>query len=346
MNASTRNSFGMDQAVDFECAIQQLFAVSLSTAIASILTHGVMLRSVCKRCDWMNTRYYAIISLSVGDMLLLLIPFFALPSLSKPYSEATCINLIKVTDIIITTGMALSTSSVIFLTMHRYIYCLYPFNSARILCRKNVLIAIAIIWIFCLSLSIGNACSELHQQSARHLLGLRLFGSINHLVIVGIGTCIIIFVQSRLMYVTLKKLSREHLQRRVIILQLQASVADSIKRLHNRNRCRKLLPLFVIMLAYIALLVPFPIAWLLTTIGYDAEQRGIQDACMNNLPFLTSAVNPLIYGLTIYEVRRGVYKELRDIYRRLCRGRINAVHPDCSVTSKRTSRIAHFQSDY
>lgn len=308
-----------------------LFPVSLIVSIICILMQCMMIHAVFKRCDWQNTRYYIWMSLAIADLIVAILPVFFLPVLYTSSNSSTVETLIKVVDFCLNLGITSSSLNVMLLSLHRYFYCLRPFLSARLLTKNKAICSVCVSWILAATFSTGNLFSKpMHfNRNQLILIVLKLSTVIQYCITIASSLFVVTFVQCQLLIFTLKKLKNEQLQRRVVARQ---NVTQS------RRTERRLIPMIVIILMHLCMFVPFLVALTLLTIGYDET---VLNNIINLTPFLSPFINSIIYGLQLYEVRRGIKKDLREIKRCILGGRLNQIEA-VNTTTRKTSRFISF----
>ena len=272
-----------------------LFALPMQLLIAKIL---------CVDAELGLPRHKIMLSLTASDSLQLCLAFCSLTTgeilSSSPNEEAACKIKETVNLFLGTITLAVSSLSIVFLSIERYISCIYSFYVHQMMTTKRLLLAICTIWAVALGLAILSVCikEKSNRYSPSAMDSLIVQYSVVFIVIP--SATIIIIIQLRLFIFSRSKL-------------VQVNVVGAFGNRAELTSCRRrqLKITFIagiVAIAYISCMFPLAVSF-----AYGL-QRGNDisntPAFIKILALLNTLANPLIYGIGMVDTRRLMWRNL------------------------------------
>ena len=268
--------------------------------------HLLMIKILYKDCEMALPRHKIMASLTISDALQIvtvtvLSIFQQIFSMTR-YREAAYRYIYIIGTFSITITLFVSSSSIVSLSIERYITCIYSLHVYHILTPRRVAVVIGIQWVIGIGIGVISVCLNGAAEATKKFTESIIIQRVSVLIIFP-SAIVIASIQLRLLLFSRSKLARV---RPVHAFGNQAEMADFRKR--------QLKTTFIASIVAIAYMVcMFPIA-----IVYAHEwEHGITNdhpfkRIFISLGMLNTLADPFIYGLGINETRRLVWKNIKE----------------------------------
>ena len=302
--------------------IAMYITVTIICIVFFIIVSGNMLTIVAfiKIYSLRTVRNYFMVSLAVGDILLGMATMQSLMVIVVPadYWTTTCNTTglsVPSTLLLITTVLAYL--HILVITMDCFISILKPLHYHQLMSPKRAKIIIAVIWIVSLVLGSVYSLKEMYIYECRYLPILEMYRTLLKVVLWTMVVLAVIVMYWKIFAIV-------HKQKRQI-QELSESFSnelnpENITYRDNKKGTKRIIMVFVIIIAFIVLWLPNMIASILLAFYLDILMHAMQVSTMmtffvigQTFAMLNSAVNVGIYA-TIDKDFRNAYRQVLRCY--------------------------------
>lgn len=281
-----------------------LYAFAIPVQIIATFAHICILYIIWKRCAKVNylmvPQYIFLTNLSISDLVFVetLLPIYAITH--ETYDK--CMSHLAAKEFVQVTCIIVSLSSIVALTINKYIFCKLSLRYNRIVTKRKAVTVVIAIWIISI-LSTGLAVllpvvGNKHSfVSSGVLLATTCF----------VGGLIILVLHVHLHLISKSKVTAQQRQIEYV------SNEEALEELWKRN-LRKTIIVNIITISFVVFYMPQAVIFLYIHIvarcGTDCNTALIVSEITS---YLGTMLDPVIYGLTIQDVRTGFRIQARHV---------------------------------
>ena len=291
---------------EVNCATTEMGISALIMIFLILPFHFLMIKVLLVDLRLTLPRHKITLSLSISDVLQILISI-SCTTVMQSFRLTTASGVCEILRCILYFNLAMtlvvSSLSLIVLSIERYVACIHCFHLHEIFTRNRTIIGISFIWI--VGITCGIATVALASKSKTKII---LDG--NYLMKV-LAVAFVIptsFLLAGIQY-RLLALSRSKLRR----VNAGTMIGSELEMADIRKKQMKIsFVASIVVLAYVVSMLPVGCLSLVELINGNISSAKIR-SIVKVLGFMNNCADPYIYGIGVFDTRKGICKNLRKM---------------------------------
>ena len=291
--------------VSVKCFPTAISAFIIIVVLAILPFHILMVKVLVFDLRLGMARHKIMLCLSISDtmQLLIIVVGVTVPTIFNfSLSSIGCNIVFSMLQFIIALTIAISSLSIIALSVERYVACVYSFHLHRIFTRERMMYAIIFTWI------LGVICGALSAIPRSAFKGQNLIRgqilAVVSVIFIFPTSAVISIIQFRLLMFSRKKMVQVGPSTQ---FGCQAEIAD-----FRKKQIKVAFVAGIVAAAYMICMLPLACLSLHQLI-YGSISNNAIPGILRSLAFMNNFADPYIYGLGMTDTRRAIRKNLKKL---------------------------------
>ena len=276
------------------------------TSVLTLPFHILMIKVLIRDLRINLPRHVAMLCLTISDALQIFTFFWSVTTMYmlnvKKYSTVCDISR-RIRFFVITMTVAVTSLSIIVLSVERYVACIHSFHLQQIFTKERMVRGISCIWI--IGLICGTMAIVLEDKN-------RTVAKIVNVVFIFPTSIIISIAQCRLLVFSRKKLTR--------VIPGTALGCETEMPDFRRKEMKVAFIASIVAIAYIVGMIPGACLSLYELIHRRSSSTSLRLG-LNKLMIINNFADPFIYGIGVVDARKAIVRNLiavKNLITRFC----------------------------
>ena len=299
---------GSNETAVVPCGNSVTSSFALVLLLLALPFHLLILKILVFNLRFDSPRHIILCCLSVSDALQVIFSsFLAIVVLIGRIEERTssCVGLRYVVVFISMLTYIVSSTTLVALSIERYIACFHAYRIHEWLTSKRVITALTVFWV-CGIIGGGIACIQDPDGRGQFVLLSSNYWGIIAMAVAFPVSAILVVIQSMLFYLSRKKL-------RGIQPTITSCSSQDDENIVMKKQLKVAFVAGAVVVSYLTCSFPAVCLAIYRRSSHSKVSQKSWAVAAICLAMLNTLLNPFIYGLGMQDTRHEVWKELRKI---------------------------------